>query len=274
MNNLIFKDGIWHTCKDNNIDYPKEGNSMCYQVEDSSYWFKNRNALVIETLGKYIKKESLSEFNILDVGGGNGFVSKGLQESGYNVTLLEPGEGAINAKERGISHIYKCTLEELPKNLQYNAIGFFDVLEHLQNPAQILRQALSKLKPNGLIIATVPAYQFLYSEDDAYAGHYVRYNLKTLKTVFNEANLQVIYYTYFFSPLLLPIFLFRAIPSKLGLSSQRTSKDVLKSAQKEHQPPTIITKIINCIFSLERFYIKAITRLPLGASLLVVAKSI
>ena len=38
-----------------------------------------------------------------DVGGGNGFVAKGLEEKGISTVLIEPGiQGCINAKNRGL----------------------------------------------------------------------------------------------------------------------------------------------------------------------------
>lgn len=272
MTRLFLKDGIWHTHNDRAIDYPKEGHANCFQVEDNSYWFKNRNALILDTVQDLYKNHEISKIRILDVGGGNGFVSKGFQDLGYDITLLEPGEGAFNARSRGIRQIYKCTMDELPKDLLYDAIGFFDVLEHLQNPTLTLHQALRALKPGGLILATVPAYQFLYSEDDSYAGHYTRYNLKKLSSVFAKADLKVIYHTYFFSPLLIPILIFRTLPYRLRRFRSQSQTASVKDAAKDHLPSKTIATLLNFIFTLERKYIHTISRLPFGASLFVVAE--
>ena len=71
------------------------------ELEDFSFWFKHRSNRIIEL----VKKLSVNEI-FFDVGGGNGFVSLGLQQGGINVALLEPGvSGVINAKKKEILRI-------------------------------------------------------------------------------------------------------------------------------------------------------------------------
>ncbi len=75
--NLKLKDGIWFTDHNSAISYPEEGNDACFQVEDSSFWFKHRNACIAKVVENY-KPEGM----FLDVGGGNGFVSSMLASKG------------------------------------------------------------------------------------------------------------------------------------------------------------------------------------------------
>ena len=90
------KVGIWHSKIASNVSCLEKGNDIFYCIEESSFWFNHRNK-VLEVL---MRKYDPGSF-ILDVGGGNGFVTKAIQDKRYDVCLIEPGkEGVINAKNR------------------------------------------------------------------------------------------------------------------------------------------------------------------------------
>ena len=70
----------------NKISYPTDGNDICFSIEDNSFWFKHRNNCIISLAKKYVK-----DTPFFDIGGGNGFVSKRLEENGIQTCLVEPG---------------------------------------------------------------------------------------------------------------------------------------------------------------------------------------
>ena len=47
------RDGIWHARASSTVSYPKEGNDVCFQVEDSSYWFAHRNECIRAIMGHF-----------------------------------------------------------------------------------------------------------------------------------------------------------------------------------------------------------------------------
>ena len=59
---------------------------------------------------------------------------------------------------------------------RYDAIILFDVIEHIESPAEFLASALYHLKPGGRVFINVPALQSLYSKFDVAVGHYRRYS--------------------------------------------------------------------------------------------------
>ena len=71
-----------------------------------------------------------------------------------------------------------------------------DVIEHIKNDKQIVKSLNKILKKNGLIVVTVPAYQFLFSKKDQALKHFRRYNLNGLKKLFNSdfKTLKISYY--------------------------------------------------------------------------------
>ena len=133
--NLIKKDGIFFSKNKGKISYPEDGNDACFDIEDKSYWFKHRNNCIIQLAKKYVKDNLLFE-----IGGGNGFVSKGLEENGFQTCLVEPGiQGCLNAKARGLSNIVCSDLDNAGFKVgSIPSIGLFDVIEHIENDDDFL----------------------------------------------------------------------------------------------------------------------------------------
>lgn len=151
-------DGIFVVPNTPKLSYPEEGNALCFQLEEKSFWFRHRNQCILEAVRQFPSPDPL-----LDVGGGNGFTSRALQEAGYDVILVEPGPaGAQNARARGVSMVICSTLQDLDlPDGQIGAIGMFDVLEHIKDDLEILRYAHAKLVRNGRLYLTVPAGSLL-----------------------------------------------------------------------------------------------------------------
>ncbi len=199
--------------------YPEDGNASCYQLEDNSYWFRHRNECIVAMIQRFPPKGA-----ILDVGGGNGYVTRGILMAGYAAALLEPGKvGAANAKHvRGIPEVINATFEDAdfpPESL--SAVGLFDVLEHIRDDTNFLKAIWNTLKPDGLIYVTVPAHQYLWSESDVYAEHFRRYN-QQMASVLVDRYFDLLYFTYFFGALIIPILLLRTLPFKLQPGKQKS----------------------------------------------------
>ena len=94
----------------------------------------------------------------LDLGCGLGHGSLVLQNKGYVVTAVDKAECHPDiARVVNIIHIQSNlgVFEPLPAH-RFNLICMCDVLEHLENPAAMLRRAASWLKPGGLAYIAVP----------------------------------------------------------------------------------------------------------------------
>ena len=118
---------------------------------------------------------------LYDIGGGNGFVALKLQSAGMDVALVEPGAGARNAFRRGVRNVIQATMEDArfhPHSLP--AAAAFDVIEHIADDVAFLRGIRERLVAGGRFYCTVPAIPALWSEDDVHAGHFRRYNRRTL----------------------------------------------------------------------------------------------
>ncbi len=265
-NNLVKKeDGIWYAKTQNEISYPEEGNSLCLQLEDNSYWFQHRNNCIVELVKHFSPNKTF-----FDIGGGNGFVAKGLENAGISTVLVEPGQsGARNAKARGLSNVVCATTETSGfEENTIDAIGLFDVVEHIDNDAAFLTQNYDFLRKNGLIYITVPAYNFLWSNEDDIAGHFRRHTIASMKCLLQKVGFEVEFASCLFSILPLPIFAFRSIPSKLGFNKKTKG---LETYKKEHSK-NIASGILQKVWDWEFSKIKQQKPVAFGSSVLIIGR--
>ncbi len=266
--NLELVDDIWVAKSKTKISYPDEANENCFQIEDNSFWFRHRNNCIIEVVKLFPPKGIF-----YDVGGGNGFVAKELEENEIETVLVEPGKtGVSNARTRGLRHIIYATLEDAEfKSHTLSTVGLFDVVEHMAEDKAFLELAFELLKPGGRLYITVPVFNFLWSGEDEYAGHFKRYTIKSLRKILDEIGFHVEYATYIFSILPFPIFLFRSVPNRLRLIKKRSSKETHK---REHsQPEGIMGKLLENILKMELKRIRHKKMIPFGSSCLIAARS-
>lgn len=265
--NLELRDGIYFSEKTSAISYPESGNKDCFEIEENSFWFKHRNECILTLINKFSPSSTF-----FDVGGGNGFVAQHLQANGIKTVLIEPGiQGCVNAKERGLETVVCSTLEEIAlKENSIPSIGVFDVVEHIEDDVQFLKSLHKYLTPNGLLYITVPAYQFLWSNEDNDAGHFRRYTINSMEKKLKSIGFSISFSTYIFSLLPLPIFLTRSIPSKLGLNSKSNELQKHKNEHSEKTGP--LSTFINRIWNWEIRKMRSNKSIKFGGSVLIVAK--
>jgi SAM-dependent methyltransferase len=262
----LSSEGLWISQQVSPVSYHAEDNENYFRVEADSFWFRHRNDCLLEIFRRFPPPGVL-----FDIGGGNGFVAFDLNQKGYPTVLLEPGRaGALNAKKRGVPEVICSTLQEagFPDH-SLPAAGLFDVLEHIKDPRSFLKILKSKMQKGGRIYLTVPTYTWLWSAEDTRAGHFHRYTRPELTRLLQAEGFQVEYATYFFSPLIIPIFLARAFPYRIGWI--RT----LSGAQKlsEHRSQGRLLKpLLSAYLKWERNRLSRST-IGFGSSCLLVAQS-
>ena len=115
---------------------------------------------------------------VLDIGAGIGTFAKKLHDKGCDVHCYEPDlmQSEI-IKSNGIS--VAIDMDEIEKS-SFDFIYSLNVLEHIDNDVDALKQWLTLLKPGGRMLIYVPAFQCLYSSMDKKVGHFRRYRKKEL----------------------------------------------------------------------------------------------
>ena len=147
-------------------------------------------------------------------------------------------------------------------------MGMFDVLEHVEHDEAFLRNAHRYLSDIGRIYITVPAYGWLWSNEDEAAGHCRRYSRSSLSRTLNRSGFDMVYTTYFFHFLPFPAFLLRALPYRLGL---RTDPPTIGSACAEHTLGPFASAILGPLMHRELHRIHLGGTVPFGGSCLAVA---
>ena len=155
-----------------------------------------RQSLVLNNLRRYCHGGY-----ILDAGCGGGLMSLRLAQGGYRVEGVDVSDSGVRyaknkiaaLKMNGSITIRKASVTELPyPDLMFDAVVCGEVLEHVKNDIQAIRQIFRVPKPGGTAIFTVPAKPELFSELDTIAGHYRRYLQSELVGKVTGAGMKVI----------------------------------------------------------------------------------
>ena len=220
------------------------------------WWFQGRKKIIDQIISSInLKKKN----NILDFGAGSGVNLDILRKYGL-VDIHEQNKYArtVIKKEKKIKNLYSTL--KIKKNF-YDLILLADVIEHVKQPKQLLKDLKKFLKKDGYILITVPAYQFLFSRKDEVLGHYRRYNKELLKKELSGFKVENI--SYFNTFLCIPIII-------MTLLNKFLKKDYIKQA--ETTPNFILNKLYYIIFSSEKYFIKYFN-LPIGISIYVLVKN-
>lgn len=233
-----------------------------FVLEESNWWFRVRRNLIFYLFLKYkIKKD----FKILDFGCGSGFLAGELQKRGYDASGVDQSDEAIEfGKNKGIKNlsVYKGNNLNFPVS-SFDIVLALDVIEHIENDGHAVQDIERVLKPGGIIIITVPAYQWLWGVQDDISHHYRRYTIGSLAKVLEaNSNLKVLKKTYFNTFLFPPIAVVRILSKWFNLKKRESDFDINNKW---------LDNLFFYIFNLERKFLKGIN-FPFGVSILLVAK--
>lgn len=230
-----------------------------FRLEERHWWFAAKHRIILSLLQRHLPPSK--ETRIADLGCGCGRMLQLLSEH-YSAVGIDASPIAIDfSKQRGV----QIELGTLPDNLPLpkascDAVVMLDVLEHLDDDIASARAAAALLKPAGLLLVTVPAYQWLYGPHDAAHHHRRRYSRPQLRQTLTHAGLKIDLITYY-NTLLFPL----ALAQRLA---QRFAKP---DAPISTQPPAApVNALFGSIFAFERHLIGRLP-MPLGLSLIAVA---
>ena len=104
--------------------------------------------------------------NVLDLGCGNGVLTKKIADEGIPVVGVDPSEsGVLGAKEMFPNLDFRvCGVYDDPACAaldKFDLVVAEEVVEHLYYPDELLKFSRKVLKPNGKLIITTPYYGYL-----------------------------------------------------------------------------------------------------------------
>jgi SAM-dependent methyltransferase len=244
-----------------------------FSIEDRHFWFRARNA-VIDTVVGHISARLDPGYRVLEVGCGTGNVLKMLEarcSDGIVVGMDLFGEGLFFAEKRTSCALVQADVNEPPFDASFQIIGAFDVLEHLPDDVQVLRNIASVLAPGGTLILTVPAHRSLWSYFDEASHHRRRYEEKELRRKLVRAGYRVEYVTQYMAAIFPLVWLGRRLAAIAGRLRRRGSRDVDALAGDELRIIPVANGVLCWLLSRERHLIARRRHLPIGTSLLAIA---
>lgn len=133
---------------------------------------------------------------ILEIGAGHGTFTESLARFGP-IHALEPGvRPARILRERFIDHpdvsVQQGTVDDVSVREPFGSAIMVNVLEHIEDDADALRQIRGRLDDTGTLILWVPAFMLLFSEFDTKLGHHRRYRRPQLVDLVTNAGYDVI----------------------------------------------------------------------------------
>lgn len=146
-----FKGYISHQDKSNNL---------------TNFLYKWVRKITLKTKISWIEERGKSKGRLLDYGCGTGYFLKEAQDSGWEITGVEPNQNARKlAKNFGLSIFKK--IDDIEDKIKFDAITLFHVLEHVHELRKTSKKLIKRLKKNGFLYIAVPNY-------DSYDSHHYK----------------------------------------------------------------------------------------------------
>ncbi len=237
--------------------------SRLVELETGHFWFEGRNQVILWGLRKYAP-EAMS---LLEVGCGTGVVLQAVRQSVPGMRLFGSeifADGLPFAAQRlPETELIQMDARKMPFEREFDAIGMFDVLEHIEEDTVVLGEVWRSVKPGGTVFITVPQHPALWSAVDEHSYHKRRYVATDLKAKLNRAGFEVLHVTSFIS-LLLPVFILSRLQYRKGL------KQLMPGEALEIHP--LVNSLFSKILAFERVLIRLGLSLPAGGSLFAIAR--
>lgn len=237
---------------------PDEYRKMA-EVEDRMWYYDALHRHVARSL-----RGQSSSVRVLDAGCGTGGLLRKLGRiyPGWNLTGLDFSPLACElAKERTGGRVELGSILALPfPDEAFDIIVSCDVLCQVRAPELAIKEFNRCLKPGGVVIVTMPAYQWMYSYHDRHVANLRRYSRSEVNRLLQAEALTITSSTYW-NMLPFPLAVFR----RKIMAPGSPSSDV-----KLYPAP--IEGIFNGLMALERCWLSGGGRLPFGSSVLTVAR--
>jgi len=241
--------------------------SLMSAVEDRHWWYLGLHDLVIRSIRDEVAWLG-RPLTMLDAGCGTGPLSE-LMEPFGEVTACDIHPQALAATARRGLH---CVLErdlvrdEVGKE-QFDLITSIDVLYHRQvtDEAAVLRNLHRALRPQGLLLIQVGAFELLRGSHDLAVHTRRRYRRGELVKLLETAGFAVEFATYRLFPLFLPVLVWRCFTRSFPARDGRAS-DVARPC------PPLVNRLLMHYLKVENGLLNLGLRLPVGTSVFVAAR--
>ena len=238
-----------------------------FEAEQRHFWFRGFRRFV----APFIQEATAGRSNpkLLDAGCGTGANVSFLQQYGTTFGLELHSRGIRFGHQRGVTRLIQGSVTHLPfPDASLDAVLSFDVLYCLEAPAEqsAMREMFRVLRPGGFAVINTAALDILRGDHSALGGEVRRYTKRELREKLQRTGFQVKRITYTNASL------FPITATVRALQRMRGEKADADNKGDFYVPPAPINALFSGALALESKIIEAGIDMPIGSSLLCLAK--
>ncbi len=236
---------------------------LMFRVEDTHWWYRALHRLIRDTLDAHLP--AWRKASILDAGCGTGAILQQLGNPQRHVGVDLSAEAVGFCHRRGLFNVTRADVGALPfADASFDAVICLSVLYHqwVTDPGTTLRELRRVLRPGGLLLINLPAYEFLHSAHDDAVLTARRFTMSNVRQLLLAGGFDIRRLTYW-TTLLFPV----AVVART-FGGSRTGRDFDAEA-----PARLKNAALGAIMSLELSMLRWVS-LPFGVALFAVAEKI
>lgn len=273
---LVPADGQQYCPQHRADEYDESGFDLLLAMQRDHFWYSGRHKLLLKVLQRECRQRlgEAGSLRAIDIGGGCGGWLEYLHAHGAarfsELALGDSSVRALSLAKPVVGHFakrYQVDLLNLAWSQHWDVVFLLDVLEHIPDHAEVLRQVRKSLRPGGLLFVTTPALNFFWTYNDELAHHQRRYNKQDFVTLAKTTDLNLVradYFMFFLSPaLLLSRWLTRPAANATPEQQQATL------ARTHRIPAAPVNGLLKAVLATEAGLVNHI-KFPWGTSILSV----
>jgi SAM-dependent methyltransferase len=236
-------------------EYDPSGFALLKEMQERHFWYRGRHRFLLASVHRYVRRDSAPR--VIDLGGGcGGWVAYLAARKSFPTAELAFADSAPDAIELAAqvlpagTETFQVDLLDLPWTDRWDVAFLLDVLEHIPDDEEALRQVYRALAPGGLLFVTAPALRAFWSWNDEVVQHVRRYDkadFGRLAATCGYRLLDTRYFMFFLSPLLLAARL--AVRPDVTAMTKEQVHELLKRMHRV--PPAVVNAALGLVFCCE-----------------------
>ncbi len=232
------------------------------EIEDTHWWFRGRRGIFTRLLEPLTRKP----LAILDIGFGTGAMLTFLERYGTVIGMDMAVEAIRFARTRCACPMLLGSITAVPlESASVDLVTAFDIIEHVEDDAAAFAELARVCRPGGHMLVTVPAFQFLWGNQDIVSHHRRRYTLAELGAHVRAAGFTPVRLSYFNAILFPAVAAVRVARRLRGEPTGEVKSDFTMTK------PGLVNDTLTRVFAAEGRWL-ARWRLPVGVSLVCLAE--